>query len=108
MAEIFEFPRNKETTKPMNNIELTESIENFRMGYIDDITEFLLTILVGEIGRAGFELEHKDTNDIMLISESLRSFMMKKSGFEHPLQDIALDIENVVGYEPEEEQTTTT
>ena len=103
MGEIYEFPRNKQITKPLTSNDLTESIEQFRIGYIDDISEFLINILISEISRGGFEINDEDTDDIMLMVESIRSLMMKKSGFDHPLQEVAQNMKMSFSDETEED-----
>lgn len=94
MGEIYEFPKNKDVTKPTSHSEFNDSIEQFRMGYIDDVSEFLLNVIMSEITRGGFSVSEEDTDDVVLILESIRSLMMKKQGFDHPLQEVAQNVES--------------
>lgn len=96
MGEILSFPKKEGFNNPMTSSELSDKIEEFRVGYVDDVSEFILAVVISEIGRAGFDLVEEDDNDVMLICESVRSLMLRKQGIEHNLQNIADDLENIV------------
>lgn len=96
MGKIIKFPNKKiyDQTKPETEIELKNSKENYRMSYIDDVSEFITNIVIVETSRAGFDLSDEDVEDILLISECVKSLMMKKNGMYHALQDLSLELED--------------
>lgn len=98
MGKIVEFPKQIQhnQTKPRNKEELYKSVEDFRMSYIEDVSEFLLNIIMVETGRAGFELNETDINDVMLIGDSLKSLMMKKNGMHHILQEFSEEYQELL------------
>ena len=90
MGSVIQFPKKEhQITKPRTQEDLDKSIEDFRMSYILDVSEFLLNIIMTETDRAGFNLDDADINDVVLIGETIKSLMMKKNGYAHKLQDFA-------------------
>lgn len=97
MGTVINFPNIQEdVTKATTMQGLANNIHQYRMGYIEEVSEFLLTIVLNEITRAGFALEEDDSNEVQLMFESIKAIMMKKNGYEHPLHDISSDIDNYI------------
>lgn len=90
MSNVLNFPDrfSKEKHKPNNKTEMKQNIAEFRLGYIDDISDFISNIMLMEMDRAGFNFEEEDLPDILFTRDSLKSLMMKKHGFRHPIQEI--------------------
>lgn len=103
MSNVYKFPSINDKTRPLTQDEMRANIEEYRVGYVDVVAEFLTEMLILELARAGFNVAETDLNEITLVLESLRSLMLKKSGCEHPLQDIAVDLETMFSEEDENE-----
>jgi len=90
MDNVIKFPDrfSKEKTKPATSEKMQENITEFRMGYIDDVSDFISNIMIMEMDRAGFHLEDTDMADIFFVRDSIKSLMMKKMGYAHPIQEI--------------------
>lgn len=102
MGNVLNFPDrfSKDKHKPTTKTEMKQNIAEFRMGYIDDISDFISNIMLMEMDRAGFSFEEEDLPDILFTRDSLKSLMMKKHGFRHPIQEIVTS-----SLEDEEEDT---
>lgn len=103
MSNVYKFPTNNDKTRPLTHDEMRANIEDYRIGYVDVVSEFLTEMLLLEISRAGFNIGEDDLNEMTLIVESLRSLMLKKSGCEHPLQDFSMELEEMFSEENEDE-----
>jgi hypothetical protein len=77
------------------NYNANEELAKFKMTFIEEVTKFLTGMVFSELERANTDLDDDDIPDAILIAESIKSLMMKKHGFEHPLQEFSVDFEEM-------------
>lgn len=77
------------------NYNASEEIAKYKMEFIEEVTKFLTGMVFSELERANTNLDDEDVPDAILIAESIKSLMMKKHGFEHPLQEFSIDFEEM-------------
>ena len=86
MGEIIRFPKTHDKNILPTQEDLKKSKDEFHISYIEDVSDFMVNIILAETGRAGFELDDDDVNDVILIMDSIKSLMLKKRGIGHTLQ----------------------
>lgn len=94
MVEIIQFPKTHDKNKFPTQEDLIKSKEDFHKSYIEDVSDFMVNIILVETGRAGFDLSDDDINDVLLISDSIKSLMLKKRGIDHILQEFSDDYQD--------------
>ena len=94
MVEIIQFPKTHNKNKLPTQEDLKKSKDDFHKSYIEDVSDFMVNIILMETGRAGFNLNDDDINDVMLIADSIKSLMLKKRGIEHTLQAFSDDYQD--------------
>lgn len=94
MGEIIQFPKTHDKNILPTQEDLKKSKDDFHKSYIEDVSDFMVNIILMETGRAGFDLNDDDINDVMLIADSIKSLMLKKRGIEHTLQAFSDDYQD--------------
>jgi hypothetical protein len=109
MADIIEFPKDKQNGPPQSQKEVAEKLLEFKLGHADQIAEALWQYVLTELIRAGciFTSEGPaETNKhFPAILEAIKSLHLSTYGIHHPLQDFAADSINVDDYSEEREIT---
>lgn len=92
---IIQFPQmHFPGSPPQSAEEIAEQIKQYKKSYSDEIAEILWQNLLGELGRAGCDLNSdvdKHFPSMILILESIRSLHLMTQGLDHPLQQFAKD-----------------
>lgn len=112
MADIIEFPKEKQNGPPQSQEEVAEKLLEFKLGHADQIAEALWQYVLTELIRAGciFTSEgpaetNKHFPAMVLVLEAIKSLHLSTYGIHHPLQDFAGDSINIDDYREEQEIT---
>jgi len=77
---------------PQTIEEVIENMDDVRQVHIQESLENMMPMLFDRLSLAGFNLDDEDPNITKhgaLVVESVRSFLCRVYGMEHPLQIIA-------------------
>lgn len=92
---IIQFPKiTFEGAPPQSPEEIAKQIREYKKSYSDEISEILWQNLLGELSRAGCDLNtdvDKYFPSMILVLESIRSLHLLTQGLDHPLQQFAKD-----------------
>ncbi len=92
---IIPFPKiSFQGAPPQTPEEVAIKLKEYKKSYSDEIAEILWQNLLGELARAGCDLNTNVDNHfpaMVLVLESIRSLHLLTSGIEHPLQEFAKD-----------------
>ena len=112
MADIIEFPKDKQNGPPQSQEEVAEKLLEFKLGHADQIAEVLWQYVLTELIRAGciFGVEEEAEKNkhfpaMVLVLEAIKSLHLSTYGIHHPLQDFAGDSINIDDYREEQEIT---
>jgi len=88
------FPQrdNPRNIMPQTIEEVIENMDDVRQVHIQESLENMMPMLFDRLSLAGFNLDDEDPNITKhgaLVVESVRSFLCRVYGMEHPLQIIA-------------------
>ena len=91
---VLKFPehRMKRDNSPQTMEDVEEKVDDFKRIHIQESLETLVPLLFNQIHMLGFEPPDDESFYIKegsLVVESIRSFMSKIYGIQHPLQMIA-------------------
>ena len=94
---ILSFPKKDKNTENINGLptnldEVKNLIQNYKDIHIQEVIEIIIPVLFNQFQYMGFsppDDEEFCIKDTAIIVESLRSFMRKMYGLEHPIQKIA-------------------
>ena len=96
MGKVIQFPNSN--TDPAFVKSEQERLQNVRKYQIDlclDMSIDLTYVLLDQIQQRGIELNSDDIDQhLLMVSESIKSLLLKASDIRHPLQDITTQIVN--------------
>lgn len=90
MNNVLVFPKkykNRETGVPQNRDEVYSNILKNKQAAIEVAVDHGMTALISSLNMAGYSVQND--YDIGLAIEVVRSMVMRQSGLEHPLQQMA-------------------
>lgn len=91
---VIKFPKIKLDFSPQTLEDVSEKIAEYKRNFADELSEMLWNNVLGELARAGSNLDENTEElfpSMILLLESIKSLQLHANGVHHPLQDFALE-----------------
>lgn len=90
---IIVFPKAKVNNKPVTLEDIYKNVSALKETQVDDSMEYLQSQLFTMIAQLGFDLSLDDDQaHVMLVTESIKSFLLNSCGMPYYLQDVANEL----------------
>ena len=91
---IIQFPGTHKIHPPQNEDELRASVEKVKAQFVTDTAVEIAFEVFRDMERAGCDINSTATSreDLILVSESIKSAMYRSLGMKHPLQKFAAQV----------------
>lgn len=89
---VIKFPKIKLNSPPQTLEDVSEKIAEYKRNFADELSEMLWNNVLGELARAGSDLDENIEvlfPSMILLLESIKSLQLHANGVHHPLQDFA-------------------